>query len=285
MARVGQLDLLDPRPEPLEPLQVRLEGGGDIRLDALGVMGEVARDADRQPVEVLAVGELHAALDPDRGRVAAVAALHDPEQQGGVGDVAGQRPALVQRRGEGDHPVARDRPVGRLQADDPAERRRLADRAAGVGADRPRREAPGDGGRRAARRAARHAGAVPRVEHRAVGRVLVRRAHRELVHVGLAEQPGAGLVQAAHGGRRVRRPVALEDPRPGGGRDALGAEEVLDRDRQAAQRLAASARATRARRATGRRSARRLPPPPRRRRSTRRPTARRPRSAAAQPPR
>ena len=158
------------------------------------------------------------ALDPDRGRVAGVAPLHRRQQQRRVGDVAGQRAALVERGGEGDHPVARDRAVGRLQADDPAERRGLADRAAGVGADRAGREAARDRRRRAAGGAAGDAAAVPGVEHRAVGGVLVRGAHRELVHVGLAEHAGAGLGEPAHRGRRVGRPVALEDPRAGGGR-------------------------------------------------------------------
>ena len=77
------------------------------------------------------------------------------EQQRRVGDVAGQRPALVERGGEGDHPVARDRPVGRLQPDDPAERGGLADRAAGVGADRSRardRRRPRPPSRRRSRR-------------------------------------------------------------------------------------------------------------------------------------
>ena len=123
--------------------------------------------------------------------------LQDRQQQGGVADVAGQRPALVERGGEGDHPVARDRAVGGLQPDDAAERRGLADRAAGVGADRPGRQAAGDDRRRAAGGAARHPAAVPGVEHRPVGRVLVRGAHRELVHVGLAEDRRAGLDQAA----------------------------------------------------------------------------------------
>ena len=94
-----------------------------------------------------------------RGR----APCSDAEQQRGVGDVAGQRPALVERGGEGDHPVAGDRAVGGLEADDPAERGGLADRAAGVGADRAGREAAGDGGGRAARGAAGHPLAVPGV--------------------------------------------------------------------------------------------------------------------------
>ena len=79
-------------------------------------------------------------------------------------------PGLVQRRRERDHAVARAGAVGRLEADDPAQRRRLADRATGVGADRPRRQSGGDRGRAAARRAARHAPAVPRVQHRAESR-------------------------------------------------------------------------------------------------------------------
>ena len=112
--------------------------------------------------------------------------------------------------------------------------------------------------------------AVPGVEHRPVGGVLVRGAHRELVHVGLAEHRRAGRVEPPHRGRRVGRPVALEDPRAGGGRHALGAEDVLDRDRDAAQRpvrdLVAVAVLDRAR---GRRSARRRRRPRARRRSTR----------------
>ena len=212
----------------------RLEDGAHAGVDR--VVGELGRNPEAQPLEVLAAGRLHPALDPDRGRVAGVAPLHRREQQRRVGDVAGQRPALVERGGEGDHPVARDRPVGRLQPDDPAERRRLADRAARVGADRAGCEAAGDDRRRAARGAARDPAAVPGVEDRPVGGVLVRGAHRELVHVGLAEHPGACRVEPAHRGRRVRRPVALEDLRAGRGRRPLGAEDVLDRDRDPPQR-------------------------------------------------
>ena len=112
------------------------------------------------------------------------------------------------------------------------ERRGLADRAAGVGADRPRRQPAGDRRRRAARRAARDPLAVPRVEHRAVARVLVRGAHRELVHVRLAEQAGARRRRAFAPRSPCRAAVALEDPRARGRRDPLGAEDVLDGDRR-----------------------------------------------------
>ena len=69
------------------------------------------------------------------------------QQQRAVGDVARERARLVERGGERDHPVAADRAVGRLHADDPAQRGGLADRAAGVGPDRPRRGAGGDASR------------------------------------------------------------------------------------------------------------------------------------------
>ncbi|MDQ3741113.1 MAG: hypothetical protein M3389_09245, partial [Actinomycetota bacterium] len=58
---------------------------------------------------------------------------HVTQQQRRVGHVAGERAGLVQRRGEGDHPVAAHGAVRRLEADDPAQGGGLADRAAGVG--------------------------------------------------------------------------------------------------------------------------------------------------------
>ena len=233
MAGMRQLALADLGAELADQGEVALEDLGDAGLDPLGLVGEVAGDADPQAVEVGARGQLDPRLDPDAGRVARVGALHLAQQQGGVGDVAGQWPALVERGGEGDHAVARDRPVGRLQPDDPAERRRLADRAARVGADRPRGQAAGDRRGRAAGGAAGYAIAVPRVSHRPVGGVLVRGAHRELVHVGLAQQPRPGLGEAPDRRRRVGRAIALEDPRSRRGLDPLGAEDVLDGDRHA----------------------------------------------------
>ena len=58
--------------------------------------------------------------------------------------VAGERARLIERGGERDHAVARDRPVRRLEPDDPAQRGGLADRASGVRPDRPRRGAGRD---------------------------------------------------------------------------------------------------------------------------------------------
>ena len=197
----------------------------------------------RMPLRSVAVGQLDRLGKAEAGAVARIRADHRAEQQRAVGDVARERAGLVERGRERDHPVAADRAVRRLHPDDPAQRGGLADRAAGVGPDRPRRGARGDRARGAAARAAGDALGVPRVERRAVGRVLGGGAHRELVLVGLAEQRAAGLRRCCSTRRRrVRRAVVLEDLRAGLARDALGAEQVLDRDRDAGERAAVARR-------------------------------------------
>ena len=80
----------------------------------------------------------------------------------GLAHGARHRADLVERRSVRDEPVARDAAVRRLDADDAAERRRLTNRAAGVGAERHRHRAGRDQRRRAAARAARRAGLRPR---------------------------------------------------------------------------------------------------------------------------
>ena len=171
-----------------------------------------------------------------RGRVGGVVAGHRGEHVGGVLDGARERPDLVERRAEGEQAVARDAAVGRLEADDAAQRGRLADRAAGVGAERDRRQAGRHRDRRAAARAAGDAVERPRVAGDAERRVLGRRAHRELVAVGLAEDDRAGRLEALDGRRRVGRHEALEDPRGGRRRHVARAEVVLHRHRHAEQR-------------------------------------------------
>ncbi len=114
-----------------------------------------------------------------------------------------------------------------------------------------------DRGRRAARRAARRQQAAfpcvgergarlfaapvrrqPGRGDRAVIGGLVRRAHRELVHVELAEHHRAVAPEMGGDGRLVGRLEAVEDVAAGLGVDALGGVEVLDPDRQALERAA-----------------------------------------------
>ena len=89
-------------------------------------------------------------------RVAQVAARHGREHQRGVAHRAGHRAGARQRR-EGARRPLRDTAVGGLQPDQPAPRRRNADRAAGIGADMQRPEP------RRARRARAGRGAAGRV--------------------------------------------------------------------------------------------------------------------------
>ena len=141
-------------------------------------------------------------------------------------------PALVERRGERDHPVAADRAVGGLEPDDPAQRRRLADRAAGVGSDRPRRRPAATAAALPPLEPPGTRLAVPRVLDRAEARVLVGRAHGELVLVGLARAPGRRPPGGCARWWRCSRAVALEDARAGRAGHALHAEQVLDRHRR-----------------------------------------------------
>ena len=76
----------------------------------------------------------------DRRRVHRVVAADDVEHERGVGArVVGERADLVEAAGERDEAVAADVAVRRLDPDDAAQRGGLADRAAGVAAERRRR--------------------------------------------------------------------------------------------------------------------------------------------------
>ena len=158
------------------------------------------------------------------------------EQQGGVAGAAGQRADAVELGRERDHAAHRHQAGRGRHADDPALRRRLADRAAGVGADRQRRHAGRDGRGRAATAAA---GAAPRVPGVAGGperRGLRRGAHRQLVHVGPPEQDRPGLADPADGRSVAQRDHAGMGARPARGRLPADVDVVLDHERHAGQR-------------------------------------------------
>ena len=96
----------------------------------------------------------------------------------------------------------------------------------------------GDARRRSAARAAGRARRIVRIARRTERRVLVRRAERELVQVGLADEHRAGLPQMGDGRRVALGDVALAHARRRGGRRAADVEQILDRDRHAVQRSA-----------------------------------------------
>ena len=78
----------------------------------------------------------------------------------------------------------------------------------------------------------------PGIEHRTEGAGLVGRAHGEFVHVGLAQHHRAGVPQILGHGGFIRRHEIAQDLAAGRGAHALGAEQILDRQRQAFQRAA-----------------------------------------------
>ena len=113
------------------------------------------------------------------------------EQRAGVGDAAGHRAGVVERRAERDAAVVGHAPVGRLDRADARERGRDPQRAGGVGAhrggDHARRQRRG----RAAARPAGRAVGGPRVAD-----LVGRPARGELVRVAVAGEDHAVGAQA-----------------------------------------------------------------------------------------
>src|ERR1035437_6999248 len=111
---------------------------GDAGLHAVDEILPGKRDAAATQVRgslVVAVGDreqLPGDGDRSGGGVALVTARNRVEEHRGVAGVAGERPDLVERAGEGDDAVSADPAVRRLEAHDAAQRRRLADATARV---------------------------------------------------------------------------------------------------------------------------------------------------------
>ena len=169
------------------------------------------------------------------GRVAFVVPGDGAEHDGGVLDGAGKRADLVERRGERDESVARDEAVAGLQPDDAAERGRLADGAAGVGAERGDGFARGECGRTAARGTAGDARGVPRIAGRAKGGIFRRGPHGELIAVEPAPQDRAGLLQLRRNRRVIGRDEVLQHLARGRERLAGDRDDVFQSDRDAVE--------------------------------------------------
>ncbi len=158
------------------------------------------------------------------------------QQDRGVTGVTRERANLIQRRREGDHPEARDAPIGGFESDGVGQRAGLADRAAGIRAERAHRLAHRHGCRRSAAAAAGHAREIPRIVRRAIRRILGARSHGEFIHVELAQRDRARREQAFHHRRGVRRDESRQDARSGGCFHAFGIQHVFQRQGNAGQR-------------------------------------------------
>ena len=158
------------------------------------------------------------------------------EQHRRILDRAAERADLVERGRKRNQAVTGYRAIGRLKADHAAERRGLADRAAGVRAECERYFARRNNRRRAAGRAARNTGEAVRVVGRVHSGVLAGGTHRELVHIRLAGHDHVVRGELFHDRRVVRRLEVIEHLGRAGGQRALGADVVLDGNRNARER-------------------------------------------------
>ena len=217
-----------------------LDGLGEAGLDGgvVALTAELLDHADPQPPDLAAARRLRQRgqrLRDGRG-VHGVVAAHDCVQQRGVQDVAGDGAGLVQAGGHRHHPVARHPAVGGFHPDGAGHGPGLADGTAGVGAQGERGEAARHRSGGSSPRAAGNPAEVPRVSGGSEGGGLGGGAHRELVHVGLAEDDQPGLFEARDDRRVVGRDPALQDAGAAGGGHPGGAEVVLHGDGDPCQR-------------------------------------------------
>ena len=223
---LGHGDALQARASLLQRGAGALEGRGH------GVVHIVQhqRLGDRQP------RTRHVA---QRGHGGLLAGQHGIDD-GAAAHAGGQRADGIERGGQRQRAFGGHAPLRRLEAGEPAQRRRDAHRAARVAADADHRHAIGHRHGRAARRAARNAAtidAIPRVLRRAVVRVQAQAGERELGHVGAPDDHRAGGDQAVDdGGVALGRRRILQHHRARGGDLARHVEQVLHRHRQAFER-------------------------------------------------
>ena len=201
-----------------------VEVGADFGFE---VFEEAPGDADFGVGEVCFQG-VGFGREVEAGGIMGAGAADDFHGERGVGDGRGHGADLVERGAEGDEAVAGDSSVGRFKADGSGEAGGLADRTAGIGSCREEREAGADGGRGAARGAARDGLEVPRIECRKIGGVGVGGAHGEFVEVGFAEEERVFLFEKADCGCGERGLVIFQEFGGAGGRLALDVHVVFD---------------------------------------------------------
>jgi len=157
----------------------------------------------------------------------------------GAGGVAG-----MGNRGDAGAVVASD---GRAQAHGAIERSRQAHRGARVGAQRGRHQARAHGGAATRGRAAGDAFGVVGVAgagapRAGIGSVVARDAESQFMHVGLADDDGAGIAQALHDGRVRGRAEVAQGRGAGGIGQAGDVNVVLDGQGHAFQGAGGAAR-------------------------------------------
>ena len=172
----------------------------------------------------------------DGGRVAAIVAGNRVQHKRVVRHSLRHRADLIQRRGKRDQPIAADHAIRRLHANNAAERCGLANRAAGVAAERKGGFIRRDARCRAAGRPTRHARQITRVMRGVKRAVFGGRAHGKFIQIRLAEQDAARRLQLFPDRGRVRRYEIRQHFGCAGGFAAFDADVVLHGDGNAAKR-------------------------------------------------
>ena len=210
---------------------------GDFRIDwgdaEIGRIGHAQRLLPRPRG-----GEERGRRRGDRQRVGGEFAAHRVEQQRDVLDVARHRAVDAEIAVDLRRRRVRDPAEARAQPDDAAEARRVAQRAAHVGALGQPCGAGCERRRGAAGRAGRRARQVPRIARRPEHLVEGVGAGAEFRGVGFGVDHGAIGFEVLDHQVGAGRDVVLVDRRALGGEHAGDRGEVLDRQRQAGQQAA-----------------------------------------------
>ena len=170
------------------------------------------------------------------GAVVTIVTRHDFSELGDVFQVARKDADFIQRGRLVEHAGTRQQATRWLERVNTTKRRRADDRAVGLGAQRHRHHACGDGRSRAAGRAARRVGQIVRV---ACGARL--RGGKFGGH-GLAENHRTCCAQARHHGGVAHRIAARMDGTAVLGRKIHGVDDVLDTHRHTKQSAGQMAR-------------------------------------------
>lgn len=178
--------------------------------------------------------------DRQREGIIRVIALQNFKEQFDIGDGAGHGADDAEeaaRMGDGRLVAGGGAAAGGgLEADDAAEVGGHADGAAAITADAAGREIGGDGGSFAAAAAAGRAGVVEGVSRPAGDGVVGFVVGKKLRAVGFAEEDGAGLTEAGHGGGVAGGAVLEAVARAAEGGRAFEIERIFDGDRDTVQR-------------------------------------------------
>ncbi len=158
------------------------------------------------------------------------------EHSRAVRHVLRQRTDLVQGGAVGDQSIARNRAISGFHPHHPAVGRRLSDGTARIRADGINAFTRRHRRRGATGRTARHMFRVSRVLCGTICRGFRGGTHGKLVHICLAENHSARLLQILHSLRRVGRHKVMQNFRGTGSEQSLRADIVLHCNRHARKR-------------------------------------------------